>query len=95
MRQDLIDFSDQFSSIFSHTTYQNTMLCICSSMFAYASIYSIICAIYRYTSQARGEKQNITTSEKIELTHNSFPITHRDSANKILIISRFNKAEHS
>ena len=64
-------------------------------MFAYASIYSIICAIYRYTSQARGEKQNITTSEKIELTHNSFPITHRDSANKILIISRFNKAEHS
>ena len=95
MRQDLIDFSDQFSSNFSHTTYQNSMLCICSSMFAYASIYSIICAIYRYTSQARVEKQNITTSEKIELTHNSFPITHRDSANKILIISRFNKAEHS
>ena len=78
-----------------YTTYQNSMLCICSSMFAYASIYSIICAIYRYTSQARGEKQNITTSKKIELTHNSFPITHRDSANKILIISRFNKAEHS
>ena len=78
-----------------YTTYQNSMLCICSSMFAYASIYSIICAIYRYTSQARGEKQNITTSEKIELTHNSFPITHRDSANKILIISRFNIAEHS
>ena len=93
MRQDLIDFCDQFSRVFSRTTYQNAMLCICSSIFAYVSVYAILCAVYRHTAQTRGEKQNITTNEKIELTRNSSPITPRDSTGKIIIISRFNKLE--
>lgn len=57
MRQDLIDFCDQFSGISSLTTYQNSMLCICSSMFAYASIYFTLCAIYRYTRR-EAERNN-------------------------------------